>query len=79
MVYLNLGAIAYNRRANIKSSPEMDTYVYLRKIYARGERKRPKARPEASLTFSRRRLSLDVLNLIVDYNKINNIHQNFNG
>jgi len=42
----------------------MNAYVYLRRIYASGQRKQPKARPEASLLFSRRRLSLDILNLL---------------
>ncbi len=57
----------------------MNAYVYLRRIYASGERKRPKARPEASLSYSRCRLSLDDLKLNIDNNKINDIYQHLNG
>ncbi len=45
----------------------MNAYVYLRRIYASGQRKQQKARPKASLAFRRRRLLLDVLNLIIEY------------
>ena len=61
VTYLYFEAVAYSRSTNIKSGLEMNAYVYLRRIYAGGQRKRPKARLEASLSFSRRRLSLDDL------------------
>ncbi|WP_312081747.1 hypothetical protein, partial [Pantoea septica] len=44
VTYLYFEAVAYSRSTNIKSGLEMNAYVYLRRIYASGQRKRPKAR-----------------------------------